>query len=129
VEDGWAAVLPGMRGRYNFDRIRYDYFRDRNASFEAFKAGVILFREEFTSRNWANDYNFPAVLDGRVKLDEVPDETPSAGQAWFCSTRRETFSDRRVRQAIGLLFDFEWTNQNIMFNSYERSNSFYEMTE
>lgn len=129
VEDGWAADLPVMRGRYNFDRIRYDYFRDRNASFEAFKAGVILFREEFTSRNWANDYNFPAVLDGRVKLDEVPDETPSAGQAWFFNTRREKFSDRRVRQAIGLLFDFEWTNQNIMFNSYERSNSFYEMTE
>lgn len=129
VEDGWAAGLPIMRGRFNFDRIRYDYFRDRNASFEAFKAGVILFREEFTSRNWANDYNFPAILDGRVKQDEVVDETPSAGQAWFFNTRRDKFSDLRVRQAIGLLFDFEWTNTNIMFNSFERSMSFYEMTE
>lgn len=129
VEDDWAADLPVMRGRYNFDRLRYDYFRDRNASFEAFKAGVILFREEFTSRNWANDYNFPALLDGRVKQAEVPDETPSAGQAWFFNTRRDKFSDPRVRQAIGLLFDFEWTNANIMFNSFERSMSFFEMTE
>lgn len=129
VEDGWAANLPVMRGRYNFDRIRYDYFRDRNASFEAFKAGVILFREEFTSRNWANDYNFPALLDGRVKQDEVPDETPSAGQAWFFNTRRSKFADPLVREAIGLLFDFEWTNANIMFDSFERSMSFFEMTE
>lgn len=129
VESDWAADLPVMRGRYNFDRLRYDYFRDRNASFEAFKAGVILFREEFTSRNWANDYNFPALLDGRVKQAEVPDETPSAGQAWFFNTRRDKFSDPRVRQAIGLLFDFEWTNANIMFDSFERSMSFFEMTE
>lgn len=129
VVDGWAADLPVMRGRFNFDRIRYDYFRDRNASFEAFKAGIILFREEFTSRNWANDYNFPAIRDGRVKTDEVPDETPSAGQAWFFNTRRPKFSDARVRKAIALLFDFEWTNKNIMFNSFERSMSFYEMTE
>lgn len=129
VDNDWAADLPVMRGRYNFDRLRYDYFRDRNASFEAFKAGVILFREEFTSRNWATDYNFPALLDGRVKQAEVPDETPSAGQAWFFNTRRNKFSDPRVRQAIGLLFDFEWTNANIMFNSFERSMSFFEMTE
>lgn len=129
VDNDWAADLPVMRGRYNFDRLRYDYFRDRNASFEAFKAGVILFREEFTSRNWATDYNFPALLDGRVKQAEVPDETPSAGQAWFFNTRRDKFSDPRVRQAIGLLFDFEWTNANIMFNSFERSMSFFEMTE
>jgi len=129
VEDGWAVDLPVMRGRFNFDRIRYDYFRDRNASFEAFKAGIILFREEFTSRNWANDYNFPAILDGRVKQDEVADETPSAGQAWFFNTRRAKFADPLVRQAIGHLFDFEWTNANIMFDSFERSTSFYEMTE
>jgi len=129
VDNDWAADLPVMRGRYNFDRLRYDYFRDRNASFEAFKAGVILFREEFTSRNWATDYNFPALLDGRVKQAEVPDETPSAGQAWFFNTRRDKFSDPRVRQAIGLLFDFEWTNANIMFDSFERSMSFFEMTE
>lgn len=129
VPDFWAASKPIMAGRYNFDRIRYEYYRDRTASFEAFKAGNILFREEFTSRSWANDYNFPAVIDGRVKRDEVPDETPSGGQAWFFNTRREKFSDPLVRQAIGLLFDFEWTNANIMYNSYERSASFYEKSE
>jgi microcin C transport system substrate-binding protein len=129
VDDFWAARKPVMVGRYNFDRIRYEYYRDRNASFEAFKAGRILFREEFTSKSWALDYNFPAVEEGRVKRDVVPDETPSGGQAWFFNTRREKFSDPRVRQAIGLLFDFEWTNANLMYDSYERSASFYEKSE
>lgn len=129
VEDFWAADLPVMRGRYNFDRIRYEYYRDRNAAFEAFKAGRILFREEFTSRTWASDYNFPAIADGRVKREEMPDETPSGGQAWFFNTRREKFADPRVRKAIGLLFDFEWVNANLMYNSYERSASFYEKTD
>ncbi len=129
VEDFWAAERPIFRGRYNFDRIRYDYYRDRNAAFEAFKAGRILVREEFTSRNWAVDYNFPAVTDGRVKRLEIPDERPSGGQGWSFNTRREKFTDPRVREGIGLLFDFEWTNANIMYNSFERSQSFYENTE
>lgn len=129
VADHWAVKHPVMVGRYNFDRIRYEYYRDRTASFEAFKAGHILFREEFTSRNWANDYNFPAVSDGRVKLEDYPDETPSGGQGWFFNTRRAKFADRRVREAIGLLFDFEWTNANIMYGLFERSGSFYEKTE
>ena len=129
VPDFWSEKRPVMVGRYNFDRIRYEYYRDRTASFEAFKAGHILFREEFTSRNWANDYNFPAINDGRVKREEMPDETPSGGQGWFFNTRREKFADPRVRKAIGLLFDFEWTNTNIMYGSFERSGSFYEKTE
>lgn len=129
VADFWAARKPVMLGRFNFDRIRYEYYRDRTASFEAFKAGHILFREEFTSRSWATDYNFPAVRDGRIKREEMPDETPSGGQAWFFNTRRRKFSDPRVRQAIGLMFDFEWTNANLMYNSYERSASFYEKTD
>lgn len=129
VPDHWAVKRPVMIGRYNFDRIRYEYYRDRTASFEAFKGGSILFREEFTSRNWANDYNFPAVTDGRVKIEEYPDETPSGGQGWFFNLRRPKFADRRVRQALGLLFDFEWTNANIMYNSFERSNSFFEKSE
>ncbi|MEO3384818.1 extracellular solute-binding protein [Mesorhizobium sp. CAU 1741] len=129
VEDFWGADHPTMRGRYNFDRIRYDYYRDRNAAFEAFKGGKVLFREEFTSRNWAVDYNFPAIQDGRVKREELPDEVPSGGQAWFFNTRREKFSDPLIRQAIGLLFDFEWINANIMYDSFERSSSFYEKTD
>lgn len=129
VPDHWAAKKPIMIGRYNFDRIRYEYYRDRTASFEAFKAGHIQFREEFTSRSWATDYNFPAIIDGRIKREEVRDETPSGGQAWFFNTRREKFADPRIRKAIGLMFDFEWTNANLMYNSYERSASFYEKTE
>lgn len=129
VADHWAVRRPVMVGRWNFDRIRYEYYRDRTASFEAFKGGHILFREEFTSRNWANDYNFPAVLDGRVKLEDYPDETPSGGQGWFFNTRRPKFADRRVREALGLLFDFEWTNANLMYDSFERSGSFYEKTD
>ena len=129
VTDFWAAQKPVMVGQFNFDRIRYEYYRDRTASFEAFKAGKILFREEFTSRSWATDYNFPAVEDGRVKREEVPDETPSGGQAWFFNARREKFSDPRIRRAIGMMFDFEWTNANLMYGSYERSASFYEKTE
>lgn len=129
VEDFWAAEKPIFRGRYNFDRIRYEYYRDRNAAFEAFKGGRILVREEFTSRNWAVDYNFPAVNDGRVQRLEIPDESPSGGQGWSFNTRREKFADPRVRKGIGLLFDFEWTNANIMYNSFERSHSFYEKTE
>ena len=86
-------------------------------------------REEFTSRNWAVDYNFPAITDGRVKRLEIPDESPSGGQGWSFNTRREKFADPRVREGIGLLFDFEWTNANIMYNSFERSQSFYEKTD
>lgn len=129
VEDHWGAEKPVMVGRWNFDRIRYEYYRDRTAAFEAFKGGSITFREEFTSRSWALDYNFPAIADGRVRRDEIPDETPSGGQAWFFNTRREKFADPRVREAIGMLFDFEWTNANIMYDSFERSASFYEKTE
>ncbi len=129
VPDFWGAKRPVMVGSYNFDRIRYEYYRDRTASFEAFKAGHILFREEFTSRNWANDYNFPAIAAGRVKREDYPDETPSGGQGWFFNTRRDKFADRRVRKAIGLLFDFEWTNANIMYGLYERAGSFFEKTD
>ncbi len=76
VADWWADTLPAMVGRYNFDRIRYEYYRDRTASFEAFKKGNITFREEFRSRDWATGYDFPAIKDGRVVKEEVPDGSP-----------------------------------------------------
>lgn len=126
VEGHWADDLPVMRGRYNFARLRYEYYRDRVAAFEAFKKGAMTFREEFTSRIWARDYDFPALSEGRVVKEEVPDGSPSGAQGWFINTRRPKFADRRVRQALGLLFDFEWTNQNIMFGSYQRTASFFE---
>ncbi|MGQ7792064.1 extracellular solute-binding protein [Faunimonas sp. B44] len=129
VRPWWADDLPVMRGRYNFDRIRYEYYRDRTTSFEAFKKGQLTFREEFTSRIWARDYDFPARLDGRVVRDEVPSGSPSGAQGWFINMRRPKFSDPRVRLALAHAFDFEWTNQNIMFGSYQRTHSFFENSE
>ncbi len=129
VPDYWGRALPVAVGTNNFERVRYEYFRDRQVALEGFKAGVITFREEFTSRDWANSYDFPAVKDGRVKRDTIPDQTPSGTQGWYFNTRREQFSDRRIRDALGLLFDFEWTNTNIMFGSYVRTASFFENSE
>ena len=110
----------------NFDIVRYEFFRDREVGFEGFTAKSYLFREEFTSRVWATRYDFPAVRDGRVKRDVLPDDTPSGAQGWFLNTRREKFKDRRVREALIYAFDFEWTNKNIMYGSYERTHSMFQ---
>jgi microcin C transport system substrate-binding protein len=126
IADWWADKLPVMVGRYNFDRIRYEYYRDRTASFEAFKKGSVTFREEFTSRHWATAYDFPAVKDGRVIKDIVPDGRPAGAQGFFINMRRPKFADPRVRQALTYAFDFEWTNKNIMFDSFQRTASFFE---
>ncbi len=126
VENYWARDLNVNVGRWNFDNVRYEFYRDRTAQFEAFKAGEYLLREEFTSKVWATEYNFPAVEDGRVQLLTMPDETPSGAQGWFLNTRREQFSDARVREALGLAFDFEWTNRNHFFNLYQRGGSYFE---
>lgn len=126
VDDYWARDLPVNVGHWNFAHVRFEYFRDRTAQFEAFKAGNYLFREEFTSKTWATEYNFPAVTDGRVKLDTLPDRTPSGAQGWFLNTRREKFKDRRVREALGLAFDFTWTNKNLFYGLYQRTESYFE---
>ena len=94
----WAKDLPVNRGRCNFDKIRFEYFRDRTAGMEAFKAGTYDFREEFTSKVWATEYDFPAIRDGKVKKEVLPDETPSGTQGFFLNTRREPLNDPRVRR-------------------------------
>jgi microcin C transport system substrate-binding protein len=124
--DYWAKDLPVNTGRWNFDRIRFEYFRDRTAGMEAFKAGTYDFREEFTSKVWATEYDFPAVRDGRVKKEVLPDETPSGTQGFFINTRRDKFKDPRVREALGLAFDFDWTNRNMFYGLYDRTESFFE---
>lgn len=129
VPDYWAKDLPVNVGQNNFDRVRYEYFRDRTVAFEAFKNGTINYHEEFTSRIWATNYDFPAMREGRVKREEIPDDTPAPIQGWYFNTRREAFKDPRVREAIGLAFDFEWTNVNIMFGSYRRTTSFFENSD
>jgi microcin C transport system substrate-binding protein len=129
VKDWWGADLPVARGQANFDVVRYEYYRDRDVAFEGFTAGNYLFREEFTSRIWATRYDFPAMHDGRVKREILSDLTPSGAQGWFINTRREKFKDARVREAIGLAFDFEWTNKNVMYGAYERTHSFFQNSE
>ena len=126
VKEWWGADLPVSRGLNNFDVIRYEYYRDRDVGFEGFTAKNYLFREEFTSRTWATRYNFPAIKDGRVKRDVIPDATPSGAQGWFINMRREKFKDRRLREALIDAFDFEWTNRNIMYGSYDRTQSVFE---
>ncbi|MCO4053800.1 MAG: ABC transporter substrate-binding protein [Bosea sp.] len=129
VPDYWARDLPVNVGLNNFDRVRYEYFRDRNVAFEAFKAGTITFEEEYTARQWATGYDFPALREGRVKREELPRTAPMASQGWYFNTRREMFRDKRIREALNLCFDFEWTNRNIMFGLRARTASFFEKSD
>src|SRR5436189_388479 len=129
VKDWWGADLPVSRGQNNFDVVRYEFYRDRDVAFEGFTGKSYLFREEFTSRIWATRYTFPAIRDGRVKRDVMPDDTPSGAQGWFFNTRREKFKDRRLREALVYAFDFEWTNKSIMYGSYERTHSVFQNSD
>ncbi len=126
VKDWWGVDLPVSRGQNNFDILRFEFYRDRDVAFEGFTGKNYLFREEFTSRIWATRYDFPAIRDGRVKRETIPDETPSGAQGWFLNMRRDKFKDRRVREALNYAFDFEWTNKNIMYGSYDRTHSVFQ---
>jgi microcin C transport system substrate-binding protein len=129
VTDWWGADLPAARGQYNFDIVRFEYYRDREVGFEGFTAQSYLFREEFTSRVWATRYNFPAIRDGRVKREVLPDDTPSGAQGWFINTRRAKFKHPKLREALIDAFDFEWTNKNIMYGAYDRTHSVFQNSE
>ena len=129
VKDWWAKDLPVMRGQYNFDTVRFEYYRDRDVAFEGFTGKNYLFREEFTSRIWATRYDFPAIKDGRVKQEILPDDTPSGAQGWFINTRREKFKNPKLREALIYAFDFEWTNKNIMYGSYDRTHSVFQNSD
>jgi microcin C transport system substrate-binding protein len=126
LKNWWGADLPVTRGQNNFDIVRFEYYRDREVGFEGFTAKNYLFREEFTSRTWATRYDFPALKDGRVKQDVLPDATPSGAQGWFINTRRAQFKDARLREALIDAFDFEWTNKNLMYDSYDRTVSLFQ---
>jgi len=128
VEDHWAKDLPVNIGRWNFGEIRLDFYRDRDVEFEAFKGGGYDFREEFTSKTWATGYDFPAVRDGRVVKEILPDESPANRQWFVLNLRKAKFADRRVRQAFDLMFDFEWTNNTLFYGLYERSTGLYHNT-
>ena len=128
-DDYWAKDLPVNRGRFNFDELRFEYFRDRTAGFESFKAGAFDLREEFTARDWATGYDIPAVKDGRLVLLTLPDESPSGAQGFFLNTRRPKLADIRVRKALDYAFDFEWANKNIFYDLYTRTESFFENSD
>jgi microcin C transport system substrate-binding protein len=126
--DYWAKDLAVNVGRFNFDEIKLDYYADRDIALQALLAGDLDFGEEFTSRNWAKSYNVPQVTSGRMIKEEVPDGQPAGTQGWFFNLRRDKFTDPRVREAIGLAFDFEWTNKNLFFGAYRRTTSFFQNT-
>lgn len=129
VKDWWGEKLPVNRGKYNFDRVEVEFYRDSNVAFEAFKAGEFDFYIEHQAKNWANGYRFPAIARGDVIRAEIPHQIPTQTQALFMNTRRATFQDRRVREALGLMFDFEWTNRALFNNAYARARSYYPNSE
>ncbi|MFM8536186.1 MAG: extracellular solute-binding protein [Acidimicrobiia bacterium] len=129
VPDWWAKDLWMNRGRSNFEIVRYEYYRDVTVQFEAFKAGEIEIRQENVARNWATGYDIPPVRDGRIVKDEIPHELPTGMQCFSFNTRREPFKDRRVREAITGMFDFEWSNKNLFYGLYKRNLSFFGNSE
>lgn len=129
VPDYWGRDLAVNRGQHNFERLRIDFYSDRQAAFEAFKKGDTHFREEFTARVWVSDYDFPAIAQGKVVKREFPGEKWPSMQAVALNQRREQFRDVRVRRAIGMCFDFEWTKRTLFAGSYERSQSNFERSD
>ena len=129
VPDYWGNDLPVNLGQNNFDAIRYDYFADRAVAFEGFKAGAYTVHEEFKSATWATGYDFPAIRQGFVVRETIPDENISGIQGWFFNIRRPALKDPRVREAIGDCFDFAWTNKNLMYGAYQRTTSYFENSD
>ncbi|WP_416897999.1 MAG: extracellular solute-binding protein [Minwuia sp.] len=127
VTDYWAKDLPVNKGLWNFDTIRIDWYADRTSALLAFFADEYDFREEFTSKSWATEYDDKVpVQEGRIKRLTVSDGRASGMQGWFYNTRRGKFADRRVREALDLAFDFEWTNRNLFYGLYKRTQSIFE---
>ncbi|WP_134724097.1 extracellular solute-binding protein, partial [Pseudomonas viridiflava] len=129
VKDYWGKDLPVNRGKYNFDRVEVEFYRDNDVAFEAFKGGEFDIYIEHQAKNWANGYNFPAVANGDVIKAQIPHRIPTQTQGLFMNTRRAAFADVRVREALGLLFNFEWTNRTLFSDAYARSTSYYPNSE
>jgi microcin C transport system substrate-binding protein len=125
----WGKDLPVNRGRFNFDVVRYEYFRDRTASLEAVKSRTYDLREEFTARDWVSAYNIPAVKEGRLIKLTLPDQRPSGAQGFFLNLRRAKLQDPRVRRALVLAYDFEWANKSLFNGLYTRTESFFENSD
>ena len=129
VKDYWGKDLPVNRGFYNFDVMTTDYYRDNTVALEALKAGQFDYWLEMTAKNWANAYNIPAVTEGRLIKEQIPNGNPTGMQGFVFNLRRPVFQDVRVRQALTLLLDFEWTNKQLFNGAYARTRSYFENSE
>lgn len=129
VKDYWGQDLPLNRGRYNFDEMQYDYYRDDTVALEALKAGQYDIRVESSAKNWATAYDTPAVRQKQLRRETFANKRPAGMQAYVFNTRREPFRDARVRQALNYAFDFEWTNKNLMYGAYKRTDNYFENSE
>ena len=127
--DYWGAKLAVNAGQYNFDEIRYDYYRDDDPMFQAFQKGLVRFWQESDSGRWARGYDFPAHKDGRVVREEIPIQVPSGMTALVFNTRKPLFSDRRVREALTQMLDFEWLNKNYYHGLYTRTQSYFDRSD
>jgi microcin C transport system substrate-binding protein len=129
VADYWGADLPINRGKYNFDTIHYDVYRDETVAVEAIKSGAYDFREEYIARNWATAYNIDAVERGALIKVKIPNKIPRGMQAFLFNLRAEKFADIRVREAVALSMDYEWMNETLFYGAYDRSHSFFQNTD
>ena len=129
VKEYWGKDLPVNRGRYNFDQLRFDYYRDTTVAIEALKAHEYDFRAENISKEWATAYNIPSVASGKLVKELIPHESPTGMQGFLFNTRRPKFSDPLVRRALSYAFDFEWTNTNLFYGQYTRTKSYFSNTE
>lgn len=129
VKDYWAKDLPVNKGMFNFDRLVFDYYRDDSVAFEAFKSGAFDYRLESTSKRWATGYTGKNFDSGKIITAQIADKNPQGMQGFWFNLRKDKFKDVRVRQAISLLFDFEWANKALFYGAYTRINSFYSGSE
>ena len=129
VDDYWGKNLSVNKGRFNFQKIIIEYFRDATVALEAFKSGDYDFRQENQAKRWSNAYNFTAIENGHVKKKSVKHEIPTGMQGFFINTRKEIFKDRVVRKALNYAFDFEWTNKILFFDQYKRTSSFFSNSD
>ncbi len=125
VRDYWGANLAVNKGRFNFDRVRFDFYRDLTVAFEAFKAHQYDLHLEYIAKNWATGYDFNALHNKQVIKHEIPHQIPAVLQGFFFNTRKELFASIQTREALTLLFDFEWANRSLFHNAYLRSNSYF----
>ena len=126
VKDWWAKDLPINKGRYNFDRLRYDYYRDNTVSQQAFKAHKYDYRAENSAKAWATEYDFPGAKKGLVLREEIPHQRPTGMQGFVFNLRRAKFQDVALRKAMDYAFDFEWTNRHLYYGQYARTESYFD---